>query len=693
MDGAQVLMSVLAVAKGIALTIIAFGLMVFIHELGHFLAAKLMGVRVERFSFGMPPKIWGKKWGDTEYLISALPIGGYVKLAGGDEGQEATGASDEFVAKTPGQRAVILFAGPIFSILFGIPLAMGMLILGHEIKLAKVSEVVVASGAWDAGVEYGDRITSLAGRPIRTFDHLKQAAAEMPTDQPVPLIVERGAQPLMLELTRVADQPSGIAFEPGTLRVAQVAPGSPAEQAGIRPGDAIVTLCKQIIESPEDLEQSLARAPAAKALPVLTDRGSRTVTLSISRPHGQHLGIDCFFNTLRINVVRADSAAAEAGLKPGDVIRAIDGTPVREWPDFRRYILARVGRPTELSIERDGKPMTIQATPKESKENRKHPDSDPGFTVRIPREIGFVRSGFPAAGRLDVGDHIIAVNGRPVASWLDIEDAVAAGLAKVSLTVERNLARGQQTQTVEVTRGSGSRVADTLGIAPRPTYVVASVQWPTEPPVQVGDEITAIGSQDVAETINSGAVYTPLDDVLNFIAQQKKKTVTVRRDGAEFTAQVTPQPRARGQLGIEPTPDAGIHQETFLGSVRPALAMTWTMGTFAFRIIGKLITRDVPLGDLMGPVGILQQTYLSAERGYSHLFWLIHLITVSIGVFNLIPIPPLDGGRIAMLIYEKIRGRQPSRRFQEALLMAGLAFVLLIFVVATFNDLRRIIFS
>jgi regulator of sigma E protease len=234
-------------------------------------------------------------------------------------------------------------------------------------------------------------------------------------------------------------------------------------------------------------------------------------------------------------------------------------------------------------------------------------------------------------------------------------------------------------------------VADTLGIAPRPTYLIASVQWQTEPPVQVGDEITYIGRQEVAETINSGAVYTPPDDVLNYIAHEKK--VTVRRDGTQFKVQVTPEQRARGQLGIEPTAVAGIHQETFLGSLRPAVEQTLSIGTFAFVVIWKLITGDVSLSDLMGPVGIVQQTYLSVERGYSHLFWLIHLITVNIGVFNLIPIPPLDGGRIAMLVYEKLRGRQPSRRFQEAIMLAGLALVLLIFVVATFNDVRRLIFS
>jgi len=681
LDGSQVLMPALGILKGVVLTIVAFGLMVFIHELGHFLAAKLMRVRVERFSFGMPPKIWGRKWGDTEYLISALPIGGYVKLAGGDEGQEATGAPDEFVSKTPSQRAVILAAGPLFSVLFGIPLAIGMLVLGHERYLATVSEVVVGSGAWEAGLEYGDRITSLGGRPIGTFDRLKQAAAEMPTDRPVPMTLERGGQPLTRELTREAGQPSGMAFEPGACRVAQLSPGSPADRAGIRPGDLIVTLRKRLVGSPEDFEQRLARAPAGQPLAVLIERGGHAVSLPVSRRRGQRLGIECYLNTLRINRVHRDSPAEQAGLKPGDVVRTIDGMPLRGWADFRRHILERPGRPTELGIERDGKAMTLEATPKENLEG------DPGFTVRLPQEVGFVRPGFPAEGRLNVEDRIVAVNGRPVAGWLDIEDAVAAGPPELSLKIEH---KGQP-QTLPLTRGPGSRVADTLGIAPRPTYLIASVQWQTEPPVQVGDEITYIGRQEVAETINSGAVYTPPDDVLNYIAHEKK--VTVRRDGTQFKVQVTPEQRARGQLGIEPTAVAGIHQETFLGSLRPAVEQTLSIGTFAFVVIWKLITGDVSLADLMGPVGIVQQTYLSVERGYSHLFWLIHLITVNIGVFNLIPIPPLDGGRIAMLVYEKLRGRQPSRRFQEAIMLAGLALVLLIFVVATFNDVRRLIFS
>ena len=163
--------------RGIVLTVLAFGLMVFVHELGHFLAAKLIGVRVDRFSFGMGPKLAGRRWGATEYMVSAVPIGGYAKLAGGDEGEEATGAPDEYVSKPPGQRAMLLLAGPFFSVLFGVPLAMGMFLIGRQTELARVSHVMVGSPAWDAGVKYGDFIKSLDSQATKTFDQYGQSGS------------------------------------------------------------------------------------------------------------------------------------------------------------------------------------------------------------------------------------------------------------------------------------------------------------------------------------------------------------------------------------------------------------------------------------------------------------------------------------------------------------------------------------
>src|SRR5512136_1925440 len=97
--------------------LIVIGVLVFVHEFGHFIMAKRAGVRVEKFSLGMGPRLFGYKKGDTDYIISALPLGGYVKMAGENPDEEPTGAADEFQAKTPSQRAKIAVAGASMNLL------------------------------------------------------------------------------------------------------------------------------------------------------------------------------------------------------------------------------------------------------------------------------------------------------------------------------------------------------------------------------------------------------------------------------------------------------------------------------------------------------------------------------------------------------------------------------------------------
>ena len=589
----------LVVAKGIVLTILAFGLMVFVHELGHFLAAKLIRVRVDRFSFGFGPKLIGRTWGQTEYMICAVPLGGYVKLGGGDEGEQATGAPDEFVSKPPGQRTLVLVAGPLFSVLFGIPLAMGMFIVGRQTPASQVSHVAVGSPAWEAGVHVGDRIKAIGGRSVQSFEEVRQAVAETAYDASLPLTVERDG---------------------------------------------------------------------------------KDVTLRFTRPKGLPLGVSCTFLETRIKETEPNTPAAVAGLRKGDRILAISGQRLRGWSHLRRLVLASPERPLDCLVEREGTTFALTITPKAIEQ------PDPGFTIRLPAEVGFVRKGFPADGKLQVGDRITAVNGKPVAGWWDIEDAVADGPATAALAVER----GTEKLTLDLPRGDGRVLADTLGVAPKPAYEITSVHQELNPPLQIGDVIVKAGKTNLAEAIPEQAVYTPLDDTLTDLAGARE--ITVRRGEVDIVVKLAPTKRKVGQLGVVPTAVEMLQKTSILGSIVPALRRTADISTFAFRVIAKLFQRDVPLSDLMGPAGIVQVTYISATRGWADLFWLIHLITVNIGVFNLIPIPPLDGGRIVMLAYEKVRGKQPSRKVQEAIIMAGFVLVVLIFIVATFNDVRRMFF-
>ena len=114
----------------IASFVFVLGILVFIHELGHFLVAKKVGIKVERFSLGFPPNIFSKKWGETIYCIGIIPLGGYVKMAGEHPTEEATGAPDEFMSKSIGQRAAVIFAGPFMNYVLAIVLLIGIFYFG-----------------------------------------------------------------------------------------------------------------------------------------------------------------------------------------------------------------------------------------------------------------------------------------------------------------------------------------------------------------------------------------------------------------------------------------------------------------------------------------------------------------------------------------------------------------------------------
>uniref|UniRef100_C6E519 Zinc metalloprotease n=1 Tax=Geobacter sp. (strain M21) TaxID=443144 RepID=C6E519_GEOSM len=177
----------------ILFAIIALGALIFFHELGHFLFAKAFGVGVEKFSLGFGPKIYGKKVGETEYLLSALPLGGYVKMVG--EGEDAEISEEDrarsFAEKPVLQRIVIVAAGPIFNLLFAYILFIVIFMIGVPAVTTKVGDVVADKPAAKAGVKAGDTIRSVNGKPVARWDDFAKIIAEGKL-APVEVEVERG---------------------------------------------------------------------------------------------------------------------------------------------------------------------------------------------------------------------------------------------------------------------------------------------------------------------------------------------------------------------------------------------------------------------------------------------------------------------------------------------------------------------
>src|SRR6185437_1789523 len=166
------------------LTILAFlfvlGVLIFVHELGHFLMARRIGVRVLTFSLGFGPKLLSFKRGGTEYCVSAVPLGGYVKMAGENPEDARTGADDEFLSKGKWQRFQVLVMGPVMNLLLALVVMAVVLYQGAQVPAYEQRPVIIGnftenSAAAKAGLQVGDRILTIDGRSIDTWEQFSMA--------------------------------------------------------------------------------------------------------------------------------------------------------------------------------------------------------------------------------------------------------------------------------------------------------------------------------------------------------------------------------------------------------------------------------------------------------------------------------------------------------------------------------------
>jgi regulator of sigma E protease len=182
--------------------VVVLGLLIFVHELGHFIFAKLFGVGVEKFSLGFGPKVVGKQYGETEYLISAFPLGGYVKMVGESPDAELAEEDRErsFMAKHPLQRIVIVAAGPVFNLLFACLLFILIYMIGVPAATTKIGEVMKDKPAAAAGMKTGDVVTAVNGKPVSRWDDFSSLIADS-KGAALEIQVKRGGETLSFRVT------------------------------------------------------------------------------------------------------------------------------------------------------------------------------------------------------------------------------------------------------------------------------------------------------------------------------------------------------------------------------------------------------------------------------------------------------------------------------------------------------------
>jgi regulator of sigma E protease len=241
--------------QSLPIFLLVLGAMIFVHELGHFLVAKWLGIRVEVFSLGFGKRLLGVKRGDTDYRLSLLPLGGYVKMAGDNIAEDRAGEPDEFLSHSKWHRFLVAVAGPVMNILtaFAIPLVASMLyfaVPAYQTQPAVIGIVSPDTPASAAGLRPGDKVVRFNSTTIATWRDLEDQILLNP-GQNVTLAVDRGGQsvdlPVALGSRSVDAETIGVlgalADVPGgAIVVRAVTPGDPADQAGLKAGDEIVAI-------------------------------------------------------------------------------------------------------------------------------------------------------------------------------------------------------------------------------------------------------------------------------------------------------------------------------------------------------------------------------------------------------------------------------------------------------------------
>jgi regulator of sigma E protease len=273
-------------------TLLAFlfvlGVLIFVHELGHFVAARRVGVRVLKFSLGFGPRLLGFKRGDTEYVVSAIPLGGYVKMAGENPDDPRSGRDDEFLSKSKWQRFQILIMGPLMNLILAVVVTAGVLMNGAEIpafqsKPPVIGEIVPGSPGERAGLQPGDLIISVGGRDVSTWEQFFIGVGTRAGRVTEITVLRSGKQ-----LTVAATPTPQTRFEVGDIgvlpdshpHVATVRPGSPAERHGLKAEDIILKVDGVTTTFARDFIELVSKKPKTEVkIDILRDGVEQQVAL------------------------------------------------------------------------------------------------------------------------------------------------------------------------------------------------------------------------------------------------------------------------------------------------------------------------------------------------------------------------------------------------------------------------------
>lgn len=394
--------------------VILLGILIFIHEFGHFIIARLCGVRVEVFSLGFGKKIFQYKRGDTNYCISIIPLGGYVKMFGDQPGAEIPESEKQFsfTHKNVWQRIAVVLAGPLMNFFFAIFIFFVVAFVGEDYRSTRVGDIAPESKAYAAGFRSGDKILSVNGAGVTTWEDFDSKLADIHDTQAM-VDIQRGSEKSTLKVD-VTSKPNPNVLS-SDLTVGEIEGLSSLSKAalvgvqkdsalaalGLKTGDRITAVNGEPVAYWRDLEPTLAKQSTQKPLQIDVERfanadGSKTENMSITMAPTNLAKYD--FNTLKLESsdlylgqILDNTPAKRAGLLPGDRILQINSTKIEKWDDVISSVKSYAGEKdgVKLQVLRGNEILHMTIVPQMISQMTQGGVEDKRYTIGVAPYISF----------------------------------------------------------------------------------------------------------------------------------------------------------------------------------------------------------------------------------------------------------------------------------------------------------------
>lgn len=636
-------MELIFTLKNYLLVALGLGLAIFVHEFGHFLLAKLAGVKVERFSIGFGRALIKWTRGETQYVLAAIPLGGYVQMLGQSDFGSDQKADDarSYARKTPGQRALIIVAGVIMNAILAVILFSVVFTIGKNFIAPDVGFVQPGSPAETAGIRAGDRITRIDDCANPDFEDVMVYTIMTGDGKPLSLEVQgpEGTRSIVArpKLTPPSPLPT-LGIMPATsLEVGAVDDSAARRGVNLKVGDVIEAIDGKKLSGWGDLLKEMVYGDARPVTLTILRKGKQIeapyTPLKIRR---QRIGV-LSAGPCKLAMVSDGMPAAEAGLKVGDVILDVDGKPIKSYYDLQTAVAAREGAPIEIRYSRDGKEAAVEVKPVYV------PLYDPGDTSPIRWRIG-VAPEFP----LTVG---------------------------------------------EVQKDSG---AEKAGLAPGDRITGLDFLKKTD-----GD-YRSVRSWQSAKKGRSRSQLRSMSDLEGLVSAilseeppGKIRLHWVDPKGAAREAIVETEPFGEpfGQYELAMKQQTVLRRASPLEAIGLGMRKTWLFLRLSEVTVRRLLSGALKVGEgtVTGPVGIGVIGSKIAAEGLTHLIYFFAMINISLAFFNLLPMAPLDGGHLVFLAIEKVRGKPVSDKIIRAVFITGWVLILSFVLYVTFFDVTKFI--